>query len=81
MASVVAEVFSAVPRATAGTNTSPERLFAQEQIMTDEKHEDQHRESPPPESKPKVRTDGQRLDEGLDETFPASDPVSVKDIE
>ncbi len=32
---------------------------------------------PPPEA----RSDSQRLEEGLEETFPASDPVSVKDIE
>jgi hypothetical protein len=49
--------------------------------MTDTKTQDEHPDSPPPEGKPKVQTDGQRLDEGLDETFPASDPVSAKDIE
>ena len=49
--------------------------------MSDTPQDDQHPDSPLPEAKPKVQTDGQRLDEGLDETFPASDPVSAKDIE
>jgi hypothetical protein len=49
--------------------------------MTDIKHDTDRPQSPPPEVKPKVQTDGQRLDEGLDETFPASDPVSAEDIE
>jgi hypothetical protein len=49
--------------------------------MTITKNEDEHPVSPPPQAKPKVQTDGQRLDEALDETFPASDPVSAKDIE
>jgi hypothetical protein len=43
--------------------------------------EAEHAQSPQPAAKPKVQTDGQRLDEGLEETFPASDPVSAKDIE
>ena len=49
--------------------------------MTQPEKDAEHPHSPPPEAKPKVQTDGQRLDEGLDETFPASDPVSAKDIE
>ncbi len=49
--------------------------------MTHPKDDEKHPHSPPPQAKPKVQTDGQRLDEALDETFPASDPVSAKDIE
>jgi hypothetical protein len=51
--------------------------------MTDSIIDAEHPDSPPTETKakPKVQTDGQRLDEGLEETFPASDPVSAKDIE
>lgn len=49
--------------------------------MTRPKPENEHPTSPAPEAKPKVQTDNQQLDEGLDETFPASDPVSAKDIE
>ena len=50
-------------------------------MTADKPDEAEHLQSPPPEAKPKVQTDSQRLDEGLDETFPASDPVSAKDIE
>ena len=49
--------------------------------MTHPKDDAEHPPAPPPEAKPKVQTDGERLDEGLDEMFPASDPVSAKDIE
>lgn len=42
---------------------------------------DDHPDSPspamPPEGVEKKRSEEDRLDEGLDETFPASDPVSI----
>jgi hypothetical protein len=50
-------------------------------MMANPETDEQHPPSPPPEAKPKTQTDAQRLDEGLEETFPASDPVSAKDIE
>ena len=61
------------------------RLVRQEDPMSDP-----HPDSPPdeqdlhpdsPELKRKAATsDSHRLDEGLEETFPASDPVSAKHI-
>ena len=65
-----------------GTYMPDRGFFPQEDPMTAKKPDQAEQPlTSAPETNPKVQTDSQRLDEGLEETFPASDPVSTEDIE
>jgi hypothetical protein len=57
----------------------PHAKAAEAPLSPDEKHDHLAARTPEVAEKPKKRQDA-LIDEGLEETFPASDPVSVKHI-
>ncbi len=58
-----------------------EGFLGQEDLMKTRKRDEVDPALLPAKPPPEARSDDQRLEEGLEETFPASDPVSAKDIE